>query len=133
MGNFKMKNDEQPVSHSEMVQLIMEGYYRIGEDDLRRPLVVSPWGGHYGLAGYLLAVQGSPVRGYLVLDLNYRTLIVVQGTRPRRTYRYNTGGSRERETIDRVCRFLKDCGFRLETAGANPPGCRVIKAGGEGQ
>jgi hypothetical protein len=38
----------------------------------RRPLVISPYYGCYGLAGYVIAINGSPVRGYAVVDLDYR-------------------------------------------------------------
>jgi hypothetical protein len=35
----------------------------------KRPLIVSPFYGHHGLAGYALCVEGSPIRSLLLVDV----------------------------------------------------------------
>lgn len=57
------------------------------EGDLRRRIVLSPFGGAYSIAGYVLAIEGSPPPFLAVLaghDLRWATLHVLSkpSTRP---------------------------------------------------
>lgn len=50
----------------------------IHEDiDLSRDLVITPFFGHYGLAGYVIVMQGSPTHGMAILDLGKSILTCI--------------------------------------------------------
>jgi len=50
------------------------GPWGLSEDELRRPIFVTPYPGAYGVAGYVVTIEGTPPRGTFVVDVGGRGL-----------------------------------------------------------
>lgn len=106
--------------HGRIVRLLMDGRAVI-ENDLTRAIVVSPWMGHYGLAGYILAVEGSPARGIVIVDISDDQMIHIGPKKISRWlfYRGSHWGNKSKaeKNCELILSFLKANGFRLEPGG----------------
>ena len=50
------------------------GPWVLSEDELRRPIFVTPYPGAYGVAGWVVTIEGTPPRGAFVVDVGGRGL-----------------------------------------------------------
>ena len=53
------------------------------KDFFSRPLLCTPFKGHYGFAGWVCAVNGSPPRGMVIFQLGHRDIVYYASGRPR--------------------------------------------------
>lgn len=75
------------------------------EDFSLRDINVSPYTGAYGLAGYVLAVNGSPPRGTFIAVASYRHVFYLDGHGRSRRLSYEHG--------EIVWEYLEAEGYRV--------------------
>ena len=118
----------------EWIELYADIWGRNIETD--RPLVVSPFFGHYGLAGYVLAIQGSPIKGLAILDLCLKRLTLIDHYRRPIVIEY--GGyykvaKKRIHLIDLTINLLEEMQLSIDTGGYDEPASYYIFSGPKGQ
>ncbi len=99
--------------------------------DLDRDLVITPYFGHYGLAGYVIAIQGSPTHGLAVLELDRARLICIGPSKITYTnHPYGRPASKSKQALyDTTLDLLKAMGLPLSTGGVDNLDVYYIKSG----
>ena len=78
-----------------------------GPDDLNREIIITPFAGNYGLAGYVMAVNGSPPKAIVVVDQYGVAFRRLDKTIARTKFQ-------SRQTWDRAIGFLTKHGCDIE-------------------
>lgn len=103
-----------------------------GIRERERDIVISPFYGHYGLAGYVITVQGSPTYMTCVIDLSREQGIYYSSFA---TGIQRFGGNSYKFTLKKTelwnacMRLLLAHGLRTDTGGENDVPVTVIKNG----
>jgi len=99
---------------------------RVPEYD--RDVVVTPYFGHYGLAGYVITVQGSPVHATAVFDM-YRFRIVC--LEPYKIIKINFtkyANTKRQRLYDATSRLIDSLGLPTEAGGRDEPGVYYLES-----
>lgn len=110
-----------------------ESYKKVVQSgsDQERDLVITPYFGHYGLAGYTIVVQGSPTHGLVVFELDRSRLVCIGSRKTVKIEGWDVEfekGSKSmlyNSTLD----LLRALDLRLEPGGADNPAVYYVRAG----
>jgi hypothetical protein len=84
-------------------------YYSITADELGRPIVVTPFEGAYGVAGYVVCINGSPPRGaYVVLNHEMMQAVFDVGTLRQRKPTTDWGPKRGQRLRKALLAYLQE-------------------------
>lgn len=104
----------------------VERWQKVLTSDPDRDIIINPFYGHYGLAGYIMTIQGSPIRGSVYVDIFHSKgfvtnfIYIMMGGkyfRPKRIERSNYRNHRTDIFYDDTFEILKWLDLPLETGG----------------
>ncbi len=124
----------------ELKKLWQELYARVTKlksaAEYSRSIVISPFYGHYGLAGYVITVQGSPPRAMLHYDISGQEMHCLGQSRPVRLPASGAAQSNAAFDKERLFRttieLLEAANCSVETGGESPPNILYISNTSDG-
>lgn len=84
------------------------------ETELDRHIVITPYNGAYGLAGYVITVNGSPPRGTLLVPLKEERIVVFDNERSKALDCSSWQGHTRHQLRKKVFEYLIERGFERD-------------------
>jgi hypothetical protein len=112
-------------------QNIFKEYAGTAAAEPNRNILITPYFGHYGLAGYVITVEGSPVRGTLVYSLAENLMCIPMGGRSPKNIRLldlelEKASSMAKRLWSVTRELLKALDLSLDTGNGESPAVYII-------